>query len=193
MKLIRRKKDEKIYKDSWLYILLLTTLVILIESLRDYTFTIGGVQLSYSLLPLPLVYFLVNYIVKRFDYKQAVAAISISGVIFVCFSAIVSFALGERLILSSVSGEFCGYVISQFVNLTIYYYIINNTRAPYVLVLLNYMFALIVYYLFYTIIYLDLVIYEDYWTTYFITLTLQFVVCAIVAFIDCKIRRGHER
>ena len=193
MKLIRRKKDEKLYQDSWLYILLLTTLVILIESLREYTFYLGGVQLSYSLLPLPLVYFLVNYIVKKFNYHQAIAAISISGVIYVCFSAIVSFGLGERLILSSVSGEFCGYVISQFVNLTIYYYIINNTRSPYVLVLLNYMFSLIVYYLFYTIIYLDLVIYEDYWTIYFLTLSLQFVVCAVVAVIDCKIKRGHER
>ena len=182
MKLIRRKKDEKLYQDSWLYILLLTTLVILIESLREYTFYLGGVQLSYSLLPLPLVYFLVNYIVKKFNYHQAIAA-----------TAIVSFGLGERLILSSVSGEFCGYVISQFVNLTIYYYIINNTKSPYVLVLLNYMFSLIVYYLFYTIIYLDLVIYEDYWTIYFLTLSLQFVVCAVVAVIDCKIKRGHER
>ena len=61
------------------------------------------------------------------------------------------------------------------------------------LFLLNYMFSLIVYYLFYTIIYLDLVIYEDYWTIYFLTLSLQFVVCAVVAFIDCKIKRGHER
>ncbi len=192
MKLIRRKKDEELYKDSWLYILLLTTLVILIESLRDYTFVLGGVSLSYSLIPLPLVYFMVNYIVKKFDYRKAVEAIAVSGVIFVCFSAILSFAFGERLILSSISGEFCGYAISQFVNLTIYYYIINNTEAPYVLVLLNYMFSLMVYYLFYTIIYLDLVIYEDYWTAYFITITIQFVVCLIVSIFDCKIKRGHE-
>ena len=193
MKLIRRKKDEKLYQDSWLYILLLTTLVILIESLKDYTFTIAGIDLSYSLIPLPIVYFLVDYIVKKFDYHQAIVAISVSGVIFVCFSAIVSFGLGERLILSSVSGEFCGYVISQFVNLTIYYYIINNTRESYTLVLLNYIFALIVYYFFYTIIHLDLVIYEGYWTEYFSTLTIQIIICIPMAAITRKLKRGHER
>ncbi len=193
MKLIRRKKDEKLYQDSWLYILLLTTLVILIESLREYTFYLGGVQLSYSLLPLPLVYFLVNYIVKKFNYHQAIAAISISGVIYVCFSAIVSFGLGERLILSSVSGEFCGYVISQFVNLTIYYYIMNSTRGSYTLVFLNYIFALIVYYFFYTIIHLDSITADGYWTTYFLTLIIQAIICIPLTIIDYKIKRGHER
>ena len=152
MKLIRRKKDEKLYQDAWLYVLLLTTLVILIESLKSYTFNLFGLDLSYSLIPLPIVYFIVDYIAKKFDYRQAIVAISVSGVIFVCFSAMVSFAFGERLILSSVSGEFCGYVISQFVNLTIYLYIINSTRGSFLLVFLNYIFALIVYYWFYTII-----------------------------------------
>lgn len=193
MKLIRRKKDEKLYQDSWLYILLLTTLVILIESLKEYTFTIGGISLSYSLIPLPIVYFLVNYIVKKFDYHQAIVAISVSGVIFVCFSAMVSFGLGERLILSSVSGEFCGYVISQFVNLTIYYYIINNTRAPYTLIFLNYIFSLIVYYFFYTIIYLDMVLYSEYWLEYFATLGIQIIICLPLTAIDCTLKRGHER
>ena len=193
MKLIKRKKDVKIYQDAWLYVLLLTTLVILIESLKDYTFYLFGVNLSYSLLLLPTVYFVVNYIVKKFDYRQAIVAISISGVIFVCFSAMVSFGLGERLILSSVSGEFCGYVISQFVNLTIYYYIMNNTNSSYTLVFLNYIFALIVYYFFYTIIHLDSVIYDGYWTSYFLTLGIQAIICLPLTAIDRQIKRGHER
>ena len=193
MKLIRRKKDEELYQDAWLYVLLLTTLVILIESLKDYTFNIHGISLTYSLIPLPIVYFIVDYIVKKFDYKQAIVAISVSGVIFVCFSAIVSFGLGERLILSSVSGEFCGYVISQFVNLTIYYYIINSTRGSYTLVFLNYIFALIVYYFFYTIIHLDSITADGYWTTYFLTLIIQAIICIPLTIIDYKIKRGHER
>lgn len=193
MKLIRRKKDEKLYQDSWLYILLLTTLVILIESLKNYTFNINGINLSYSLIPLPIVYFLIHYIAKKFDYRQAVVAISVSGVIFVCFSAIVSFGLGERLILSSISGEFCGYVISQFINLTIYYYIINNTRAPYTLIFLTYIFSLIVYYFFYTIIYLDSIIYNEYWSEYFLTLGIQTIICLVLTAVDCKLKRGHER
>ena len=193
MKLIRRKKDEKLYQDAWLYVLLLTTLVILIESLKSYTFNLFGLDLSYSLIPLPIVYFIVDYIAKTFDYRQAIVAISVSGVIFVCFSAMVSFAFGERLILSSVSGEFCGYVISQFVNLTIYLYIINSTRGSFLLVFLNYIFALIVYYWFYTIIHLDMVMYDDYWFSYFLTLGLQAFICLPLTSVERQLKRGHER
>ena len=107
-------------------------------------------------------------------------------------SAIMSFALGERLILSSVSGEFCGYVVSQFVNLTIYTYLLNHTSGSFTLVFFNYIFALIVYYWFYTIIHLDMVIYDDYWLSYFLTLGIQAIVALPLTAIDRQIKRGHE-
>ena len=164
-----KKKVEELYNDSWMYILLLTTLTILLESLKTYTFKISGVRLTYSLFLLPFVYFIVDYIAKKYDYRKAIASIAISGVMFVCFSAIMSFAMGESLILTSVSGEFCGYVVSQFINLTIYVFLLNNTKSPYILVLLNYVFSLIVYYMFYTLIYLNMIVLDEFWKGYFIT------------------------
>ena len=47
------KKKTKTYDDSWMFILLLTTLAILIESLKSYTFKMLGVSLTYSLFLLP--------------------------------------------------------------------------------------------------------------------------------------------
>ena len=187
-----KKKKEAIYNDCWMYVLLLTTLVILLESLKNYTFHIAGVNLTYALFLLPLVYFIVNYICKKYDYKKAIAAIAISGVMFVCFIAIMSFALGERLILSNISGEFCGYVISQFINLTIYTFLLNNTKSPYILVFLNYMFALIIYYMFYTLIYLNMIILDNFWTGYFITLGIQVLICLPITIIDKRIKRGRD-
>ena len=186
------KKVQEKYDDSWIFILLLTTLTILLESLKTYTFTIDGVKLTYALLFLPLTYFLVNYIVKKYDYKKAVAAIAISGVMFVCFSAIMAFSIGQRLILTSVSGELCGYVISQFINLTIYVFLLNNTKSPIILIFLNYMFALIVYYMFYTLIYLDMMILDNFWKGYIITLGIQFVICIPTAIYDKNIKKGKE-
>lgn len=190
MKKKLRKKDE--YRDCWIYILLLSTLVILIESLKYYTFTIVGVSLSYSIFLLPLTYFLTNYIEKKYDYKKAISAIAISGVLFVCYSAIISFGLGQRLILSSISGEFIGYVISQLVNLTIFNFLQNNTKSPLLLIYLNYIFSLIVYYMFYTLIYLKMILLDQYWKGYFITLTIQIIICIPIAIIDKKIKRGIE-
>ena len=188
-----KRRKEVDYNDCWMYILLLTVLVILMEALKNYTFDVSGLHLTYALYFMPIMFFISNYITKKYDYKKAVAAISISGVIFVCFIAIMSFALGERLILGNISGEFCAYIISQFLNLTLYLFIINNTKSPVILLFLNYLFALIVYYLFYTLINLDAIVLDSYWKGYFITLGIQSIISLPIAFIDKKVNLKKEK
>ncbi len=185
----KRIKEEQLQDDCWIYIMLLTTLTILLESLKKYTFHINNVDLSFSILLLPFVYFLSNYICKKYDYKKAVAAIAISGVMFVSFSAIISFAFGERLILTNVSGDFCGYVVSQFVNLTLYVFLLNNTKVSIILLYLNYLFSLIIYYMIYTLIYLNITTLDNYWPVYFITIGIQMIICLPISIIDKNIKK----
>lgn len=188
-----KRKKEEYYNDCWMYILLLTTLVILLESLKSYMFRIGDVYLTYSIFLLPLVYLIANYITKKYDYKKTVAAISISGVMSVCFVAVMSFALGKQLMLSNLSGQFCGYVISQFVNLMIYTFLLNNTKSPSVLVFLTYLFSLIIFYMFYTLIYLNMIILDNFWEGYLLTLGIQFIICIPLTILDKNIKRGREK
>ena len=61
-----KKKSKNNYDDSWMYILLLTTVTILTYSLSSYTFDILGVSLSYSLFILPIIYLIANYITKKY-------------------------------------------------------------------------------------------------------------------------------
>lgn len=187
------KKVKKLYDDSWMYILLLTTLTILLYSLSTYKFSIAGVRLSYSLIGLPLIYFITNYITKKYNYARAITAISASAVGMVLFIIIMNFALGKEIIMTNMSGHFAGYVISQFVNLMIYYFLIQNTKAPLFLIFLTYMFSLIVFYMFYTLIFLQMIVIEGYWTGYFITLLIQAVISIVLAIIDSKtIKRGRD-
>ena len=37
-----------------------------------------------------------------------------------------NFALGKEIIMTNMSGHLAGYVVSQFVNLMIYYFLIKN-------------------------------------------------------------------
>lgn len=186
------RKKEELYDDVWMYILLLVTLTILMESVKNYTFMIANTSLRYSLFLLPLTYLIVNYIAKKYDYKKAVAAIAISAVMFVSFSGIIAFAIGDRLILTSISGEFIGYVASHFISLTIYLFLLNNTTSPTILIYLNYLFALIVYQLFYTLIHINLIVLDNFWTEYFITLAMQAIICIPISIIDKNIKRGRE-
>ena len=187
---MRKKQLEETYNDCWIYILLLTTLTILIQSVKSYKFTVMGSYISYNVFLIPGIYFLNNYICKKYDYKKAIAAIAISGVIFVGFIVTMEFALGRGLVLSNLVGDFCGYVASQFINLMIYEFLLNNTRSPYILVLLTYIFSIIIYYMIYTLIYLNLVIQDGYWLKYFITLGIASAVCIPVAAVDKTVKRG---
>lgn len=187
------RKTKKLYDDSWMYILLLTTLTILLYSLSTYKFTVSNLELSYSLLGLPIIYFISNYITKKYSYAKTVTAISVSGVSMVLYVLIMNFALGKATILSSISGHFCAYVVSQFVNLMTYYFLQQNTKSPLLLVFLNYIFSLIVFNMFYTLIHLNMMVQDGYWKGYFIALVIQSVVSMSLSLVDkTLVKRGRD-
>lgn len=190
---ITKKDKEELYNDSWMYILLLTTLVILAESLKAYEFTIAKVEITFSILLIPLIYLISNFITKKYGYRKTVVAISISGVSLVLYVALMCFAVGKEFFLYNITGAFCGYVISQLVNLTIYTFLLNNTKTPFILVYANYMFSLIVFYMFYTLIHLNMIILDGFWKGYFITVFIQALICIGLTFIDSKIKRGIDK
>ena len=176
----------------WVYVLLLSTVVILAQSLKNYTFSFDNVTLTYSIFILPIIYFVTNYITKKYGYSKSVIGISVSGVAMVVFSFIMSFVIGQHFSFYDICGGFCGYVISQFVNLTIYQYILVNTSGSFILIYLTYLFAFVVNYLFYTLIYMNLLVFDNYWLSYFSTLILQGVICFLLVFLDVNIKRGIE-
>ncbi len=176
----------------WVYILLLSTIVILAHSLKDYTFSFDNITLTYSLFVLPVVYFVTNYITKKYGYAKSVVSIAMSGLLLVLFSIIMSFVIGKSFNFYDISGEFCGYVVSQFVNLTIYQFLLVNTTGSFILIYLTYMFAFVVFYLFYTLLYMNLLVFDNYWTSYFSTLLLQGIICLLLTFFDVNTKPGLE-
>ena len=185
-------KNDEIYNDSWLYSLILVTLTIFLESLKKYTFPIFGVNLTYAVFLLPGVYLVANYITKKYGYKKCVVSIVASALALVLFYTLMCIILNRELLLQDISGEFCGYAISQLANLTIYSFLLNNTKANYFLIAINYIFSLIINYMFYTLIYLNQVALNNFWKGYFITLGIQIIVCLILSAIDIRIMRGRE-
>ena len=185
-----KKKEETINNDLWIYVLLLTTLLILIKAVNVFTFKILDFKLSYSLFLLPISYFLINYIAKKYDYKKAVASICISSVILVGLITSIAFIISSKLLLNTIVGEFFSFVVSAFINLTIYIFLLNNTKQPFILLLFNYIFTLMVYYMIYTFIYINFLSFINYWNNYFMTLGIQTGLCIILCVVDKQIKRG---
>ena len=184
---------EEKYEEFWIYILLLTTLVIFLSSLKSYTFTLMEVELTYAVLFLPLIYFIANYITKMFDYKKTVAAIAISGVMSICFLAIISFAMGKNLILTKHSADFCGYVVSQFFNLTLYQFLVSNKKNTLINLFIINLLALIVFYFFYSLINIKDISYNTYWLGYGLTIVIQGIICIPLTILDFKIKKKENK
>ena len=184
---------EEKYEEFWIYILLLTTLVIFLSSLKSYTFTLMGVELTYAVFFLPLIYFVANYITKMFDYKKTVAAIAISGVMSICFLAIISFAMGKNLILTKNSADFCGYVVSQFFNLTIYQLLLANKKTTLINLFIVNLLSLIIFYLFYTLINLKELTYSSYWLGYGLTIVIQGIICIPLTILDFNVKKKENK
>ena len=180
---------EEKYEEFWIYILLLTTLVIFLSSLKSYTFTLMGVDLTYAVFFLPLIYFIANYITKMFDYKKTVAAIAISGVMSICFLAIISFAMGKNLMLTKHSADFCGYVVSQFFNLTLYQFLLSNKKSTLINLFIVNLLALIIFYFFYSIINIKEITYSTYWLGYGLTIIIQGIICIPLTIISYLIKK----
>ncbi len=139
------------------------------------------------------MYFLANYITKKYNYQKGIAAICLSSVSFVLFTYAIYYALGRNVDLLSIGGELFGYFISQIINMYIYLFLLNNTKSPIILVFVNYMFAHIIFYMFYTLINLSVLITDSYWEGYFITLLIQLFECLALALVDSIIKRGLEK
>lgn len=187
-----RKKKPQLYDDSWMYILLLTTLLILTTSIKSYTFTLSSIDLTYSVFLLPFLIFIANYITKKYGYRKTIVAISTSSVGMVLFNILMSLIVGKSIDLVFISSSFCAYVTSQFVNLTIYYFLLQNTNLPFILVFLTNIFSLLTLYMFYTLISITTIVIEEYWRGYFLTILLQFIPCLILAKLDMLVKKGQE-
>lgn len=190
--MIKNKELKLQYSDGWIYILVLSTLVILMESLKTYMFKINGISLTYSVFLLPLAYFIVNYIIKKFGHKEGVKAVIISTVVLVLYVFLMTMAVNKVFSFSDILGEGAGYLISQIINIMIYYFLLNNTKAPFILIFLTYMFGLVVNYMVYMTLSLNMIMTNSFWVGYFTALGIQGVICLLLALLDIKIKRGIE-
>ena len=170
--------------------------IILIQS--SLFFIIGGlfdnslfkVEMTVATFLIPFIFAITNYITKKYGFRRALSGIIISAISMILFILLMCFAVGTEMNFSALSGGLIGYLISQIVNTMIYKFLLTNTNSPYILVLLNYVFAYIVFYMVYTVIHLDMIILDTFWISYFIVLAIQTIMSLALAFIDKKIIVG---
>ena len=177
-------KHEEV--SSWVYILLLTAVAILGWVLGKFDFNIGKATLTFAIFAYPFRYFIANIITKKYGYKETMNAISYSACLMLLFM-IASSLLGEHNVdYVPVTGEVFGYLASQMINLTIYYYLYMNTDGNKLTILATYIFAMLVDNLISMLFISRMTMVDAFWRTYFVTILIETIISIILINFDEK-------
>ena len=177
------KKEEV---GSWVYILLLTSVTILGWVLGKFDFSIGKTTLTIAVFAYPFRYFIANIITKKYGYKETMNGISYSACLLLLF-AIVASLLGQHDVdYVPLTGELFGYMLSQMINLSIYYYLLINTKNDKITYLGSYIAAMLVDTLVSMLFASRLVVLASFWKTYFVTILIQAIISIFLIYFDDK-------
>ena len=171
------QKEEK--NDLWIYLLLQSALLIFIESLKTYHFSIKGTLISLSIPILPFIFLTINKITKKYGIKKALLSVLISTLLALLFIFLMSFAMKKQIDFAIYRGEILSYVISLIINIFLYKFLEKNTKRTYPVVFLFHMV--------YTLSYLDTTILDGYWIRYLLNITIEIIVCIPLTIIDKKL------
>lgn len=179
------QKEEK--NDLWIYLLLQSALLIFIESLKTYHFSIKGTLISLSIPILPFIFLTINKITKKYGIKKSLLSVLISTLLALLFIFLMSFAMKKQIDFAIYRGEILSYVISLIINIFLYKFLEKNTKRTYPVVFLSYIFSLIIFHMVYTLSYLDTTILDGYWIRYLLNITIEIIVCIPLTIIDKKL------
>ena len=177
-------KKEEI--GSWVYILLLTSVTILGWVLGKFDFSIGKTTLTIAVFAYPFRYFIANIITKKYGYKEAMNGISYSACLLLLFAIVASLFGQHDVDYVPLTGELFGYMLSQMINLSIYYYLLINTKNDKITYLGSYIAAMLVDTLVSMLFASRLVVLASFWRTYFVTILIQAIISIFLIYFDDK-------
>ena len=177
-------KKEEI--GSWVYILLLTSVTILGWVLGKFDFSIGKTTLTIAVFAYPFRYFIANIITKKYGYKEAMNGISYSACLLLLFAIVASLFGQHDVDYVPLTGELFGYMLSQMINLSIYYYLLIKTKDDKIPYLGSYIAAMLVDTLVSMLFASRLVVLASFWRTYFVTILIQAIISIFLIYFDDK-------
>lgn len=190
----RRKKKKEIEKnDSFLFSMLLATISVLAVALKDYNFSLGDFEISFAVFVIPIVFFMSNIITKKFGFKISLQSILISSLILVAFVLLIKDLVNQKIMAVEIFGNFISYFVSLIINLSIYYYILIHFKENVFLVYFNYIFSFIIYHMIYLLFLHHMVVTDQFWNHYFISVALQAILSILFVVLDHKVRRGIKK
>lgn len=188
-----KKKKEEFSNDSFMLTMLLTVTCLLLTSLKAYQFTLFDQTLTFSVLILPIVIFISNYITKKEGFKNSLYSVIISSLMVVAFLLLIENLTNQKANVLEIFGYSLSCFVSLFINLSIYYYILINMSYKSIMIGLNYMFTIVLNSFIHLLFFNELALTNSFWGQFTIAIIIQFILSIILICFDRKIERGIEK
>ncbi len=186
----KNTKKEQFNNDTFMFSMLLSVTCMLLVALKPYHFTLFSHSLTFSLLIIPIVIFISNYITKKYNFQNSFMSIIISTLMMIAFLLLVTNLTNKPVKLIEILGDPICYFISMFINLAIYYYILTNISTKSSMIIINYLFTMLLYTFLCIIFFNNIVLTNNFWTELLICSIIQFFISLILVYFDMKIERG---
>lgn len=170
----------------WVYILLLTSVTILGWVLGQFDLPIGKVASTFAIFVYPFRYFIANIITKKYGYKETMNGISYSACLFLLFAIAASLLAQKDIDYIPLTGELFGYIVSQMINLCIYYYLLINTDTNKFAVLATYVFVMLIDNLINMLFASRMIMLDSFWKTYFVNILVETIISIVLIQFDHK-------
>ena len=101
------------------------------------------------------------------------------------------FAIGKEFLITDIIGDIGAYLAAQLINLILCNFLIYNTKPNIVLIFSTYLLSIIIFYMTYTLIYLNTMSLDNYWQIYLIAMGIDGLICIPLSIVDKLIKLGR--
>lgn len=182
--------DKDIVELMGAYIFLLASCLLLVQILDNFKVTILYVDTTYKMLMFPVLFFITNAITKKFGFRSATKSIVIATFAGFIFSAFLNILLLNKIDVFITLGDLIGFLVAMFINLSIYYYLLINTKMTVFPIIATYTFSLLINNLTSMLFKYNMIYSEFFWQEYLILIIVQLILVLPLSVIDNKIKRG---
>ncbi len=183
---LQKQPKEKEEVESWVYILLLSALTILAWVLGKFDFTFGNTTFTLALFAYPFLYFIANIITKKYGVKETMIAIAYSAFMMLLFVTVSNLLTEQEIDYLPLTGELFGYLMSQLVNVAIYFYLYMNTLMNKFVLLLNYVFVLLINHFIAMLFASRMILLRSFWQSLIAMLLTEAIISIVLVFFDSK-------
>ncbi len=179
------KRKKAVEQESLsIYVFFLTALAIFVNVLRGISIDIDLYSVSLCVFLYPVVFYVLNMIIKKFGYHKGLEAMFISAGVMILFMIISGFIFHKEITIMTYLGFVVSYISSCFIDLIIYYYLFMNTVVPKIALFTNYLFVVMINEIVYLTFTLNGVLANDFWMVFVLEVGIQSIIAFILTIYD---------